>query len=582
MALANYAPAVNRRATPQSEPIPGRTDQVRNSAGGFVFQVNDWDRLDRFLILGAEGGTYYVGERDLVKSNSDTIVKLIKQDGSRVVNRIVEISKAGRAPKNDPALFALALAFTHGDVAAKEAAVEALPEVARIGTHLFHFVHYADSLRGWGRGLRNAVGQWYSGQEADQLAYQVIKYQSRDKWSHRDVLRKAHPARESKEHEAIYRWIVGGTEALGKRTVERRGQPARTYSDVRKYLPDAIEAFEQAKAATSAKEIVKLIVDHNLPRECIPTQFLNDVSVWEALLHKMPMTAMIRNLGKMSAVGLLKPLSEASRTVVARLGTQELLKMARVHPIQVLLALKTYEQGHGEKGSLRWEPVQPVVQALDKAFYLAFGNVVPTGKNILYALDVSGSMSMGDIAGAAGLTPRDGSAALALVMASTEQNYHIMGFSNRFMRLGIQPGMRLTDAVSKISGLPFEGTDCALPMVWAKNTKAEVDAFVVITDNETWAGSIHPTQALRDYRNWSGRDSKLIVVGMTASGFTIADPNDRGSLDVVGFDGNVPTLISNFIRGFDSEAPVTERPAKREKPLSARRKAKRATKRARK
>lgn len=580
MALANYAPAVNRRATPQSQPIPGRTDQVQNSAGGFVFQVNDWDRLDRFLILGAEGGTYYVGERDLVKGNTDHIVKLIKQDGVRVVSRLVEISQAGRAPKNDPALFVLALVFTHGDEAAKSAAVEALPEVARIGTHLFHFVHYADALRGWGRGLRNAVGRWYSGQEADQLAYQVIKYQSRDKWSHRDVLRKAHPVRESKEHEAIYRWIVGGEDALGKRSVERKGQPTRTYSDVRRYLPEAIDAFEQAKKASTAKEIVKLIEKHNLPRECIPTQFLNEVSVWEALLQKMPLTAMIRNLGKMTSIGLVAPLSEAASAVVARLGTEDMLRKARVHPIQVLLALKTYEQGHGEKGSLSWSPVPTVVQALDKAFYAAFGNVVPTGKNILYALDVSGSMDGGTIAGAAGITPRVGTAALSLVMASTEQNYHIMGFSSRFMPLGIRPGMSLSQACSKISGLPFEGTDCALPMIWAKQNKAQVDGFVVMTDNETWAGSVHPTQALNDYRQWSGRDSKLVVVGMTATSFTIADPNDRGSLDVVGFDGNVPTLVSDFIRGFETDAPAqAERPAKRSKPSHARRKTKRADKR---
>jgi hypothetical protein len=54
---------VNKRVTPQNE--PARDDQVRNNAGGFVFAVDKWARLDRFLILGAEGGTYYVGEREL-------------------------------------------------------------------------------------------------------------------------------------------------------------------------------------------------------------------------------------------------------------------------------------------------------------------------------------------------------------------------------------------------------------------------------------------------------------------------------------------------------------------------------------
>jgi 60 kDa SS-A/Ro ribonucleoprotein len=103
----NYAKLFNRRVTPQSQAIPGST-QVRNSAGGFSWEVDDWTRLDRFLILGAEGGTYYISERELVKQNHDALVRCIKADGVRAVNRIVEISDSGRAPKNDPAIFAMA------------------------------------------------------------------------------------------------------------------------------------------------------------------------------------------------------------------------------------------------------------------------------------------------------------------------------------------------------------------------------------------------------------------------------------------------------------------------------------------
>src|ERR1041384_5689086 len=114
----NYAKIFNRRVTPQSQAIPGST-QVRNSGGGYSWAVDDWTRLDRFLILGAEGGTYYIAERHLVKQNHDAILRCIKADGVRAVNRIVEISDADRAPKNDPAIFALSLVATHGDVTAK-------------------------------------------------------------------------------------------------------------------------------------------------------------------------------------------------------------------------------------------------------------------------------------------------------------------------------------------------------------------------------------------------------------------------------------------------------------------------------
>jgi 60 kDa SS-A/Ro ribonucleoprotein len=143
MAL-NYARQFDRRITPQSQPIPGST-QVSNSADGYSWAVDDWTRLDRFLILGAEGGTYYITERNLVKQNHDAIVRCIKADGVRTVNRIVEISDSGRAPKNDPAIFALALVVAHGNAEAKALAFQKLGKVCRIGTHLFHFAEYVNS-----------------------------------------------------------------------------------------------------------------------------------------------------------------------------------------------------------------------------------------------------------------------------------------------------------------------------------------------------------------------------------------------------------------------------------------------------
>src|SRR5437016_6821733 len=169
----NYAKIFNRRSTPQSQPIPG-SSQVRNAGGGYSWDVDDWTRLDRFLILGAEGGTYYIAEQDLVKQNQDALVRCVKADGVRAVNRIVEISDSGRAPKNHPAIFALALVAAHGNVDAKALAFQGPQQVCRIGTHLFHFAAYVNALRGWGRGLRNAVGRWYVSREPDDLALQAV------------------------------------------------------------------------------------------------------------------------------------------------------------------------------------------------------------------------------------------------------------------------------------------------------------------------------------------------------------------------------------------------------------------------
>lgn len=78
----------------------------------------------------------------------------------------------------------------------------------------------------------------------------------------------------------------------------------------------------------------------------------------------------------------------------------------------------------------------------------------------------------------------------------------------------------------------------------------KIDVFVVYTDSETWFGKIHPTEALKQYREKMNiPNAKLIVVGMQSNGFTIADPNDKGMLDVVGFDSAAPQVMSLFAEG---------------------------------
>ena len=111
------------------------------------------------------------------------------------------------------------------------------------------------------------------------------------------------------------------------------------------------------------------------------------------------------------------------------------------------------------------------------------------------------------------------------------------------------PRVRLDSLLASdgVLGLPFGGTDCALPMVEALKQRWAVDVFIVLTDNETWAGEIHPAQALREYRERTGIPAKLVVVGMASNGFSIADPEDAGMLDVVGMDAATPNVIGEFV-----------------------------------
>jgi 60 kDa SS-A/Ro ribonucleoprotein len=548
--MKNYITAVVDPAEiPQSEPLPNKK-QIKNNAGGFVFAADNWTRLDRWLVLGSESSTYYASSKDITKQNIDGLKAALAEDGARFIKTVVDISFSGRAPKNDPALFALALAVADKRQEVSALALSELPKVARIPTHLFHFMEYVTSLRGTGRALRKGIADWYLGQDADKLAYQLSKYQSRDGWTNRDVLRLCHAHPKTDSHKAILHWAVKGWDYVGD---VRHSDPA--------LLP--IWAFEQAKRMkpeTDAKRLVRLIGEYNLPRECVPTEFLNSVEVWDALLQKMPMTAMIRNLGKMTSIGLISPNSDAAKMVRERLGDAELLRKARIHPISVLMAQSVYKAGHGMKGNLSWSPVAPVLNALDKAFYASFANAPVTGKRFYIGLDVSGSMCSGNVAGTP-LTPREAAAAMAMVTMRREEDYYIAGFTSstsrtnsgwgsshdRITKLDLTPQMTLDQATAYTRGMPFGGTDCALPMLDALKKKMPVDVFVIWTDSETWAGGVHPSAALQQYRKAMGIDAKLIVGGLVANEFTIADPADAGMLDICGFDASVPNIISQFI-----------------------------------
>jgi len=558
--MQKYNKHVNTQKTSQQEAILGREKEMaKNYAGGVVFKLDDWKVLDRFLILGSDKPTYYASAQKLTKEHAKNVMGLIQEDAKRVVDRVVEISLAGRAPNNDPALFILAMVAGLADDEGKKYALSVLSKVARIGTHLFHFAEYVQGFRGWGRGLRNGIAKWYLEKDIDKLALQVVKYQSRDGWSHRDILRKTHVQAFNDDMNKIFAWVTHG---IGGEMKVKGGETVETFPHTVNDVKDIklIYAFEMAKKATSEDEIVALIKEYRLPREAIPTNFMGK-KVYRALLPGMPMTALIRNLGNLSKNGILVAGNfDDINMVVEKITNEENLKKARVHPMQLLMAMKTYGAGHGMRGKGEWKVVPQIVDALDEAFYKAFSFIVPSGKRILIALDISGSMGMDyGVAGITGFTPREASAAMAMVTMKAEKNWAIVGFSGGYgngswnnnrdelITLDLSPNMRLNDVVRKVSNLPFGSTDCALPAVWAKKNKLDFDAIYIYTDSETWVGNIQPVQAMRDYRKAVGHDVKLVVVAMTSTGFTIADPKDASMLDVVGFDSNAPAIMSSFV-----------------------------------
>ncbi|KAJ3417025.1 60 kDa SS-A/Ro ribonucleoprotein [Chytridiales sp. JEL 0842] len=665
--------------------MPIREDQVKNSAGGFVFQVSPITRLRRFLILGTEKGSYYANETKLTAENATTVIDLItnQKKGLEVLKEVVEISDQGRAAKQDTTIFVLALCLRLGDDEIRKAAYEAIPKVCRIPTHLFQLLTFTTTLtnmnnsklmplngeneqstdlnfeatstaetsshdaspstkttvgtksrrasppnngRGFGRAMRRALANWYNAQPPTKLAFTVTKYKSRHGWTHSDILRLAHVKPATVGHHFVYRFVGYGLEsalaevealelkAMDVEVVEPLAKKERkedgmevdeedwmtvdAESDIKpaqvKALAPAVESPEAPKATadstpnkrqrepkvytnttqlpsdpsvtkttiqflkdletlsqlppTSIVEAIELIKTHKLAHEHIPNSFLNTPEIWSTLLPSMGLTALIRNLAKMTSLDLFQPLSDSLHHVTTTLSDASKLSKARIHPFNVLVALNQYKQGRGNKGSLQWTPVSQIQDALNTAFYTSFKSVTPTNKRYLIALDVSGSMCAPVLG--SNISCRTASAAMAMTLLRTEPKCHVVSFQDTIKPLNLRATDTLEEVERKMDCLPFGGTDCALPMVYAMERSLPVDVFVVFTDSETWFGKVHPCEALKKYRKQMKiEDAKLIVVGMASNGFSIADPEDAGMLDMVGFDSNAPAVMSEFAMG---------------------------------
>lgn len=544
-----------KTAVPQKEVIPGReSDMTKNYAGAWAFKVDKWTALNRLLTIGSEGGTYHADERQMTLDNIKSVDACLNEDGPRVVRELVEISTRGRAPKNDQAILVLARALKYqgkgdGDgqaLATRRAAERAVNKVCRIGTHIFQLAEAIEAFGGWGRLTTRAIANWYDEKTPDQIAFQATKYQQRESWSHKDLLKLSHILRNSADSSLtstrarVYGWILD------------RNERVKFDND----KPAILEGFERVQAETSPSAVASLIRTYGLQRELIPTQFLNETVVWEALLEKMPIGAMIRNLGKMSSIGVLDPFSEWESHVVAQLTDGQHLRAARVHPINILIAMKTYSQGHGVRGSLTWKVNQRIVDALDTAFYEAFENIEPINKRVLVAIDKSGSMLSS--ASATILSAQEAAAVMAMVVVRKASNYHVIGYDaeggynwrrrdhSGLVELHISPKMRLDTIVAS---LPHDGggTDASLPFKWLVNNNATVDAVALFSDGESWAGHNHAALAVKGYRDKFNPNTLFVTCDTIASQTQLHDNLDKLAFHSSGFDEISPVLIQRFI-----------------------------------
>jgi 60 kDa SS-A/Ro ribonucleoprotein len=528
------------RTVGQQQPIPGREAEMsRNDAGGYGFTLTHWDRFKRFLILGAEGGTFYVGEQKLTVENAAAAMQCIKEDGLRALSEIARVHNLSLAPKWEPAVFCLALASVHGDVATKTRVAAMAPDLLRTGAQLLAFVASADALGKWRRNLRRTVQAWVDARPADQLAYQAVKYQQRNGWSLRDVLRLSHATSKDPAVKAVLDRICG------------RAASASITKIPEILVAEGLMRFEVNEAGVEAA----LRYADQLPREALPSEVNKLPGYWKQALAtgNLPATALIRNLAQMTRVGLMDDV-EVRDAIIQRIAG---VTKARVHPLAVLLAAAAYKSGgaNGRSQGAQYAPNQAVLDALYMAFETGFTQEHRIAGSALVAVDVSGSMS-DPVNGSPALTCRDAATAIAVALSRVVEAPEIQAFNQHCPATGhtgnfwgrVKAGSSYSEAL-EIFGRMNGSTNCASPILYATQAQKAFDAIVIVSDQDSWSGHVHVAQAMEKYRAAVNPKARLVVLGLAGTGTTLVDPKDPLALGIAGFDAGAVTVLESFLRG---------------------------------
>lgn len=524
----------NKTRTPQSQPIPGReAAMIQGRSSGWMFKADVWSMLRRCLLIGTVQSTYYAGKQELTDEFVEVLQQAIALDPDRVASEILYASD-GRAINNSAPLFALVLLSMGETPEAKQAFQEIFPKVVRTGSHFYEWLSYTKAMRGFGKIVREAGKSWLSNLDVKALAYQLLKYQQRQGFSHRDALRLFHVKPLTEEHHRLFQWVMQGWENLPRKAPSGALAQIWWYEWLKRNPDQTRQAIAQGR----------------LTHEMAAPVGKMDKKAWQLLFNDMPIGALLRNLGSLTELGVLTANHRDNLKRIEKvLNSAEHLRKGRIHPIDILKALKTYQSG-GQLGRSQktWQPIPRIIDILERSLELSFDVMQPTGKVFLHAIDVSGSMSCYSVS-SIGLTCCEIATTMALATAKAEQNYVIRGFATEFRDLKITARDSFSDAIAKATSQNFGGTDASVAYDWAIKHKVKADVFCFWTDCESWAGRKHPSQALVEYRRKVNPHAKAVYVTLAPYDISLVDPQDSMSWDVAGFDPGTPRLLQMIAAG---------------------------------
>lgn len=466
-----------------------------------------------------------------------------------------------------PLAYALAVCARSTNQRVSQKAYQALQNVCKTPAQLFMFLKYCQrslNLMSWPRRHRKAIAKWYTEnrQYLDDpmlLARYVTKYRRRHGFSHKKVLKLCHPnsLRSPVEIRYILCYVVKG--------LTKANQMIHDGNDKTFNIPEFITDYETIKKQNVPEDdVIAIIRKWRLTWEQVPNRLLKSKNVLAALLPMMPLTALLRHLGKLTYHGLLQPKSKEEEFTCSRLENEDILRQANLHPIQILSSLNGYRIGQGFGNSkYRWSINPTIVQSLTKAYMKQLTCSCQNPRlppNILVAINIRRSMES-HVAGKLVMNCKQTATALAMTLLTWQSRTQIVTFGsdNPVQRLEIpisEDGIHDIEMALETVTARRENdlTYFNEPFRYAHQNMGSVDAIILMTDCLSRGDQSNIRDAYRNFRQRYG-DISFVTVGFHNNGedFPVAERQNPKMLDVIGLDAEAIDLIVSFLSDQDQQ-----------------------------
>lgn len=528
--MSQFTRGVNRIASVPPIQVPIDSRQVRNDAGGYVYQMEEKSRIFQFLVMGTTN-SYYSSKEEMIAKNLKDIRVLVNKYPEWTLEKVASIDARGISQKHNALILVCAILLFNPNKEVRIKSRFVLKKLIRTGYHALSYLSYINAVRdlevasgksaGFGRAKVAVLRDWLEHLSTRELVLQRIKYHNRDGMRLEDIFNFAHPnlSKSGPIHNLIGKWIMGN---IGKSEENALQELLEAGNE------DAMQINAWAilnNPETSVDEAAWQVALNKIPREAIPTRFLKEHAVWFALLSHIPDHALMRNLRTMSDNGVLK--SEVRPAILNRLCNTERLHNSRVTPMDVLKAWGMLKERDTE-----------VADVLENTFFSLMKVQDKVDARVLVAVDVSGSMGihLSDTQ-REGLRAIEAATGMALAAKNAFTHVDIMGFSSYVATLNhesLDPDRAWDEWGSS--------TTASLAVNYMNRSNTVYDAVLFITDNDAWLGN-HVQSEVKKYRDRNNVPTVLAVNSTKTSGQTLADPDDLLSLDLSGFVPEVLELL---------------------------------------